>query len=330
MNTVTGSLLATATLAVAYWGDLVLGDPQGLPHPVRGIGWAIAGLEKLFRRPGGSPAGQKTAGAAVVLFVAGGTLCCAFLPLALLAARWGAIAAAALSAVLIYFALAVRDLADHVERVEAALLAGDLEAGRQRVSWLVSRDTARLDESGIARAALESLFENTADGVAAPLFYAALGGAPLALCFKAVSTLDSMLGYRDRRYLHFGWAAARTDDLFGLIPARLTAGVLLLAGALRGLPWREGLAVLRTDRHHHDSPNSAWPEAAAAGLLGLRLGGPAGYGGRQRERSWINRTGRPPHATDLGPALTLFRAAALLLLALSLVLAVGTSLFWGV
>ncbi len=322
----TGPFLAAALLAAAYCGDLVLGDPQGLPHPVRGIGWAIAALEKLFLRPGMGAAGQKAAGAAVVLLVAGGTCCCAFFPAALLAARWGAIPAAIFSAVLIYTALSVRDLIGHVKRVEAPLLAGDLEGARRQVSRLVSRDTAGLDESGIARAALESLFENTADGVAAPLFYASLGGAPLALCYKAVNTLDSMLGYRDRRYLHFGWAAARTDDLFGFIPSRLTAGALLLAGALRGLPWKRGLAVLRTDRRRHASPNSAWPEAAAAGLLGLRLGGAADYAGQKTERPRINRAGRPPRAGDLRPALALFRTAALVLLGLALVLTVGISL----
>jgi adenosylcobinamide-phosphate synthase len=211
--------------------------------------------------------------------------------------------------------LAARDLWDHVRAVNGPLDAGDLSAARRAVAMIVGRDTAQLSESEVARATVETVAESAADGVIAPLFYLAIGGAPLALAYKAVNTLDSMIGHQDERYMDFGWASARLDDLINWIPARLAA-VLLIVGA--GLTTgqleqvRDGWQVFRRDGSKHPSPNSGRPEAAMAGILGVKLGGTNFYDGIAQERPILGQEGRDTGPGDIMSAVKVMVAASVL------------------
>ncbi len=312
--------LPLLALGAGFGIDLLLGDPRHFPHPVRGIGKAAALLEKLLRLVFISPAGERFAGITIVLCIAGGSFFITYFSLYYAGLFHRALAF--LLAVYLYYALiAVKDMVKHLQEIKSSLERGDLSQARRGVGTIVSRDTDNLTPEDISRASLESLFENTADGVVAPLFYAALGGPPLLVFYKAVSTLDSMLGYKTARYFYLGWAAARLDDLLNFIPARLTALLYLALGRLKGLRWREMWLPLLRDSKKHDSPNSAWPEAAAAIVLGLRLGGLDYHQGKAVQRPLLNETGRPPGKGDLQPAIKLFYQASCLSLAVSIVLA---------
>lgn len=302
--------LSAAALAAAYLLDLLLGDPPALPHPVRLLGRAIGCLERLARRLFLSALGLKIAGALIVIIITGSAV---ILSLVVLGAAYRAHLIAGLFAeVYIFFAmLAGGDLYHHVARVEKDLQAGNLDQARASTANLVSRDTGGLDESSLSRAALESLFENSADGLVAPLFFAALGGPPGAVFYKAINTLDSMLGYRNEKYGDLGFVAARADDLFSFIPARLTALVMVMAGFTGGggrAAWR----VLKNDRAKHESPNSAWPEAAGAGVIGVRLGGADRYGSIEKRRPLINAAGREAESADIRKGLELFRRVSVI------------------
>ena len=259
-----------AQIAAALAADLLFGDPRWFPHPVKAIGRLALALEPPMRRVFPS---ARAAGVAAASLVVGGTG----------ALTWALVAEAgrvhpwlqdALSILLLYTCLAGRDLADHALDVFRALECGSLELARERVARMVGRDTATLDEAGIVRATVESVAENTVDGVTAPLFFAFAGGPVLAMVYKAISTLDSTFGYKNERYLKFGWASARLDDLAAWLPARLTFPLVAVAAFLTaGRPagaWRFGLR----DCRKHASPNAGLPEAAFAGALGVELGGP--------------------------------------------------------
>lgn len=262
----------------AFVADLLLGDPPTWPHPVRWIGRAVEKAEPFFYKGSSKPAIQRLRGALFWIFLVVGVTACVVLWLR--AASWVHESLAALCGLwLAYTTLATRSLYEASKAVADALNAGRLDEARRRLSHIVSRNTEHLDEEGVWRALVETVSENFSDGILAPLFYLALGGPVAAVLYKTVNTLDSMVGYKNDRYLHFGWWAARADDAWNWIPARLSALVLLAAGALCGLNWRRGWAVVRRDARKTASPNAGFPEAAAAGLLGVRLGGPAVYFG---------------------------------------------------
>jgi adenosylcobinamide-phosphate synthase len=205
--------------------------------------------------------------------------------------------------------LAQRSLVDHVLAVARGLERG-LAEGRKAVAMIVGRDPERLDGPGVARAAIESLAENLSDGVMAPLFWAVLGGLPGILAYKAVNTLDSMVGHKNERYRAFGWASARFDDLVNLVPARLTGGLLCLAGALAGHGSLVGsLWIMRRDAPRHRSPNAGWTEAAMAAALGLRLNGPRAYGGVVVADAWMGDGRSEATAADIRRAVRLAWAA---------------------
>jgi adenosylcobinamide-phosphate synthase len=255
--------------------DLVLGDPRWLPHPVRLIGCLAAGME--------SPARQclpaRAAGIAVALTVIGLTGASTWLLLR--GARVVHPIAEDLAAVLLLWTtLAARDLAGHAAAVYWALSSGDLPAARRCVARMVGRDTEDLDETGVVRAAVESVAENTVDGVTAPLFFACLFGPCGAMVYKAINTLDSTFGYKNERYLQFGWASARIDDAANFLPARLTVPLVSVAAALMRLRPLGAIHVLLRDGYKHPSPNSGLIEAAVAGALGVQLGGPISYSGQ--------------------------------------------------
>ncbi|MBB6283270.1 adenosylcobinamide-phosphate synthase CbiB [Geobacillus subterraneus] len=264
-------------LTLALFLDALFGDPRWLPHPVRGMGALIAYFDRRWNQGSDRRAKGVAAVAAVLAIVYGLSALIVHIGYAL-----SVYIGAAVEAVLIFTAIATKSLAEAAEDVRRPLEAGDLPAARRALSMIVGRDTERLDEAGITRACVETVAENTSDGVTAPLFYAAIGGAPLALLYRAVNTCDSMIGYKNEKYREFGWAAARLDDVLNYIPARLTALVMVFAYGGRRL--RRSLAVLFRDARRHPSPNSGWLEAAMAGLLGVQLGGTNTYGGIVSER----------------------------------------------
>lgn len=303
-------MLTLTALAAAYLLDSLIGDPRCLPHPVRLLGRIIILMEKTLRRFFISPQGLKAAGLLIVVIVAGGSaVVTAFLLVQAYRLHIGF--GLFLEVYVLFAALAGGDLRNHVAKVEHNLKAGKLDQARASAALLVSRDTCNLDEGGVSRAALESLFENSADGLVAPLFFAAVGGPAGAVFYKAVNTLDSMIGYKTEEYSDLGFFAAKTDDFLNFIPARLTAFLIILAGAFC-CRWRNGWRVLIEDRHKHQSPNSAWPEAAAAGVLGISFGGADHYRGERLFRPIINSAGREPESGDIKRALALFCRTSIL------------------
>ncbi len=303
-----GDLLLAAAL------DALMGDPRSLPHPVRLIGRCIAWYDKFVWARCRSARGLLVAGIGLAV----GLPACVFglsAGLLSLAERLGGLLGSITTIWLAATTLAARDLWDHGRAVERPLLAGDLPAARQAVGMIVGRDTAHLSDSEVARATVETIAESTADGIIAPLFYLAVGGVPLALAYKAINTLDSMVGHRDERYVDFGWASARLDDVVNWIPARVTAGLLILSAALtarRSYDVCRGWVVLLRDGGHHPSPNSGRPEATMAGLLGIRLGGTNFYDGVPEERPLLNPEGRAAEPQDIVAALRLMVMASLL------------------
>lgn len=295
-------------MLVALAVDATLGWPavlfRRIGHPVAWCGVLISWLDTHWNH--GSSSARRLAGVAAALLV---ILTCAGLAGMLKTALPGGWAGVILTGLLAWPLVAARSLHEHVTAVALPLARNDISTARQAVSQIVGRDPATLDGVGIARAALESLAENSSDGVIAPLFWGALFGLPGIAAYKAINTLDSMIGHRNPRFLAFGWAAARIDDIVNLIPARLTAALFALA-APAGM--KQAFATMKRDARHHRSPNGGWPEAAMAGALGLRLSGPRVYGTAMSQDPWINAAGRDPDAEAINAALALYRRMLLL------------------
>lgn len=291
--------------------DWAIGDPPRWPHFVRLVGFSIQRLERRLLPRAGRPAAALWAGAALSWCVVLGFGALAWLIMAGAAWLWPPLGWA-VGLVLAFQCLAAGQLWREAGRVEAPLARGDLALARQRLSMIVGRETRNLDAAGIRRAVIETVAENFNDGVAAPLFYLALGGPALAVAYKAVNTLDSMVGYKNEKYGYFGRFAARLDDVAGFAPARLSAALIVAAARLCGLEAAGAWRAARDCHAAHASPNSGWPEAAAAGALELRMGGPNVYGGRLVEKPWINPHGRDPIAADVAAVRRLLATASLL------------------
>lgn len=277
--------------SAGFFLDLMFGDPHWMPHPVRLTGRLIGGTERLLR------GGEGKKGSAAEELVKGAVLA-VIVPAAVAVAAWGVLRAAygihrfagmGAEIFLTYQIFAAKCLRVESMKVYDCLKAGDLERARAAVSMIVGRDTDRLDEEGVAKAAVETVAENTSDGVIAPMVYTALGGPVLGLLYKAVNTMDSMVGYKNEKYLYFGRAAAKLDDLVNYVPARVSAwmmigGAFLLDGDFSG---REALRVYKRDRRNHASPNSAHTESVCAGALGVRLAGDGWYFGKLVRKPFI-------------------------------------------
>lgn len=311
-------------ILLAFLLDVFLGDPEWLPHPVKLIGRFAMALEAPMRR---TFANARLAGiltVAIVLVVTGG------ITFALIAfGRWfHPTIGDAVSIILLYTTIAARDLARHSFRVYCALAAGDVFGARKYVARLVGRDTERLDERETVRATVESVAENLVDGVTAPLFFAVLGGPVGAMLYKAVSTLDSTFGYQDERYLHFGWASARLDDLANYVPARLTAWMVPLVATLPGGHPELAARVLYRDGRKHPSPNAGLAEAAMAGALGVQLGGLNYYNGEPHHGELLGDPVEPLHRHHILKANRLMYATAILSSAVFLALRWGFLKMW--
>ena len=300
---------------MALFLDALWGDPRWLPHPVKGIGWLARSVEAPLRRA----LPERRAGIAAVFIVIGGTVIAGVL-VQQLCALLHPLLGDLVSIVLLYTCFALQDLRRHALAVYRPLRDGDLVAARQRVAWLVGRDTEDLDEGEVTRATVESVAENSVDGVTAPLMFALLAGLPGALFYKAVNTLDSTFGYKNERYLNFGWAPAKFDDLVNFIPARLTALLVPCAAVLCGYDWRNSWRIFRRDRHQHPSPNGGQIEAAMAGALGVRLGGENSYFGKKSLRPYMGDAEQPLQAGDILRVIRLMVVTTLLVLGVGLLL----------
>ena len=262
---------------------MIVGDPLWLPHPVRWMGRAIERLEPRFRR---LPLRPLASGALMaILLVAAVWVVC--LVLIHMAASVHPTAGILVEAAMIYVCISARSLADAALAVSRALAESGIAAGRRAVSMIVGREVDRLDETGVTRATVETVAENLVDGIVSPLFFAVLGGAPLAMAYKMVNTLDSMVGYKSDRYLLFGRFAARMDDVANFIPARLAVAFIALAAQLLNGRGRSALGTAWRDGRSHASPNAGYPEAAFAGALEMWMGGPNRYHGRLVEKPVI-------------------------------------------
>ena len=314
--------LTALALLIGYALDMLLGDPRSIPHPIVAIGKLIAGLEKLLRRvfPKTVP-GETAAGG--VLWILTACICYGVPALILLlcsmVSPWLYLAA---EAVMCWQILAARSLQTESRKVYLALKTGTIEDARYAVSMIVGRDTQSLDAPAVTRAAVETVAENTSDGVIAPMLFIALGGAPLGFFYKAVNTMDSMLGYVEMPYKNIGCIPARLDDVFNFIPARLSAFLMLAAGGLLGLDMKNGWRIFRRDRYNHASPNSAQTESVCAGLLGVRLAGDAWYHGVLHKKKFIGDALREITPEDIGVSCRLMFVTEALMLLLCTALAV--------
>ena len=306
--------LSILAVVLGFVLDLLIGDPHWLYHPIRLVGALISALEKLLRGVfPNNKNGELTAGVFLLSLTAGITTGCAW-GLLYLAGRIHPWVRFVLETVMCYQLLATKALKDETMKVYTALSQGDLKQARYAVSMVVGRDTEVLDETGVTKAAVETVAENASDGVIAPLLFLAIGGAPLGFFYKAVNTMDSMVGYKNDKYLYFGRAAARFDDVLNYIPARLSGALMSAAASFCGLDAGNAWKIFLRDRRNHSSPNSAHTEAAAAGALHIQLAGNAYYFGKLYEKPTIGDPDRPVEYEDIRRVNRLLYATAVLTL----------------
>ncbi|MEW6388656.1 MAG: adenosylcobinamide-phosphate synthase CbiB [Thermodesulfobacteriota bacterium] len=308
---------------LAYLLDLLLGDPPSWPHPVKLMGYISTFWEKVYYRP------KVLAGAvfwAVVLATISALLLLGYQAIMLLPPWAGPL----VYTYLLYACLATRSLHRESQRVEKALGIGDLDEARRRLAMIVGRETAQLTQKEVRRAVVETVAENLSDGVVAPMFYCLCLGLPGMLLYKAANTLDSMVGYKNVRYAEFGRVAARVDDALNFLPARLTALLLVLAAAILGLDSRRAWFIVGRDARKPSSPNAGWPEAAMAGALGVRLGGPSTYFGVQVKKPYIGEAITSINESHYHQAVRLLYTVSLIMAALTFLtlLLTGAGL-WG-
>jgi len=299
-------------LILGFALDLIVGDPEWFPHPVRFIGRFIIFMESVLRKR------MKNLRAAAPILTASTvivTMAITALALFLLSLiHWIALLVG--MALVSWMCLSVKNLADEARGVARALRNG-LEAGRKQVARIVGRDTAALQEEEIIRATVETVSENTIDGVISPLIYLALGGPVLAMGFKAASTLDSMIGYMNDKYRDLGWASARLDDVLNYLPARVGSFLMCIVAPMLGMNGKEAFHILKRDHANHKSPNCAWPESAAAGAIGIQLGGAHSYFGKIVDKPTIGNDLRGPKISDIGKANRLLYASSILAISLA-------------
>lgn len=298
-------------LIFAYIADLAFGDPERFPHPVRWIGALITFLDNKLR--GNGPVfTERLKGAIMAIAVIGVSASLTYLFIK---------AAAKINPILGYVAwiyaayttIAARDLHDRARAISNRLSSGSVADARQKLSGIVSRNTAELDEDGIVISVVESVAENTADGIVAPLFYLALGGPVLAMAYKAVNTLDSMVGYKNEKYKDFGWFSAKMDDAVNYIPARICGALISMASFISGSGFRKPFKTMLRDGRKHPSPNSGISEAAMAGAVRIRLGGTWSYDGKEASKPFLGDREGPPQISMIGTAIRISFIVSLLM-----------------
>lgn len=294
--------------------DILFGDPNWIPHPVVLIGKLISALEKAIRaRFPKTESGERKGGLLLAILVPGISF---FVPFFLigLAAKVSYVLKIALEVFWCWQILAARTLAKEGDMVFEKTKEGDLEGARKQVARIVGRDTDSLSMTGVIKACVETIGESTSDGVIAPMIYIAIGGVPLGFLYKAVNTLDSMVGYKNERYMFFGRASAKLDDILNFVPARVTALLLILSSALLGFDHKGAWRIWKRDRLKHLSPNSGNPEAAVAGALGIELGGDAYYFGELHKKATLGDSVRTPETEDIKRATKLMLLSSMLCL----------------
>lgn len=303
-------------LVLGFFIDLLVGDPRWLYHPVRIIGHGISFLEKYLRKcfPD-TEKGHRGAGFVLVLLICVGS---AGIPFGILYLTYKihVVLGVCLETVMCYQMLAVKSLKDESMRVFEELKKGDLEGARYAVSMIVGRDTKALDEAGVTKAAVETVAENTSDGIIAPLFYMAIGGPVLMFFYKGVNTMDSMVGYKNEKYLNFGRYAAKFDDIMNYIPARISALLMIAASYVCGFDGKNAAKIYKRDRYNHASPNSAQTEAVMAGALDIQLAGNAYYFGKLYEKPTIGDDIRSVESQDIKRANCLLYVSSAMAVAL--------------
>ena len=285
------------SIYTGYALDLIIGDPYSFPHPVRYIGKLISIVEKQIRKITSSDKGLKIAGFFLWFIVVGATFGITTLVLQLF--KFNKLAYFLVNTILIYTTLATKCLKDESVKIYKVLKTGDLEKSRIQLSYIVGRDTTNLNEKEIVRATVETVAENTVDGIIAPLFYGFIGGAPLAMAYKAVNTLDSTVGYKNDKYYYLGFASAKIDDIANYIPARLGVILLPLGSLFTGFNFKDALKIGIRDRKNHKSPNCAFSEGAVAGALGIQLGGTNVYFGKEVYKPTIGDKTREIEIEDI-------------------------------
>ncbi|OPX45729.1 cobalamin biosynthesis protein CbiB [Ruminiclostridium hungatei] len=302
------------SVVIGFILDLILGDPLWLPHPVRLMGWGIAKGEGLLRRllPK-NPTGEFAGGMILSIIMTGIAFAGPFFILAA-AENINKVLELSISSIFCYQILAAKSLKTESMKVYTPLRNGDLTNARKYLSWIVGRDTKDLTEEGITKAAVETVAENTTDGVIAPLIFMIIGGAPAGFLYKAVNTLDSMIGYKNEKYLYFGKFAARLDDILNFIPAVLSAYAMIMASFICRLDWKNAVRIYRRDKRNHSSPNSARTEAVCAGALNVQLAGDAYYFGRLVKKPYIGDGIRNIQIEDIPAAARLMYTTAVIAL----------------
>ena len=300
--------------------DLILGDPQWLPHPIRLLGAFIGNGEKILRKLSRrNPKMEYWSGALLSVVV----MATAF-TLTLLLLIWlykiNLVLFIAVHALMCYQIMAIKSLKTESMQVYRALRQNDLPQARHKLSFIVSRDTALLDEKGVAKSVVETVSENTSDGVIAPLLFMLIGGAPLGFLYKSINTLDSMIGYKNEQYIRFGRFAAKLDDAANYLPARISAWMMILASWIGGYNWKKALQIYKRDRGNHPSPNSAQTEAVCAGALGIQIAGANYYFGQLVDKPTIGDDVRPVEANDIQRANKLMYTTFILTLATGVVI----------
>ena len=318
-------LAAVIPLIIGAALDCAVGDPYTMPHPIRLIGRFISRLEDFVRRRFAGRLRKGGVFLAVTVLTVSAAVPLAVLIVCYSISLWlGAI----VEGVMCYYLMAARCLSDESMKVYRKIASGDVEGARKAVSMIVGRDTAVLDENGIIRAAVETVAENTSDGVTAPVMYMALGGAVLGFFYKAANTMDSMIGYKNEKYADIGRCAAKLDDVLNYLPSRITALAMIVCAPVTGLDGRGAHRIWKRDRRKHASPNSAQTESACAGALGVRLAGDAYYFGELHKKEFIGDAVRDIENEDIRRANRLMYASSALVFAAALL--VRALLFGGV
>jgi adenosylcobinamide-phosphate synthase len=332
-------MIGPLELILAFLLDAAIGDPRWLPHPVRIIGKAIHRSEIFLRRRFVGPSGEKKGGVFLVLMIVIPSFLVTLIAvkaLTELSEKTSVLLGTALLVYLIATTIALRELVQSAKLVIDAAREGGIVSARRRLSMIVGRDTEDLSDNEVLRAVTETLAENLSDGIVAPLFYLVIGGLPLAMAYKAVNTLDSMVGYKNETYINFGWASARLDDIANYIPARISGILIVIAVFFVTLFRRDrnplcmagrSFRVMRRDGRNHSSPNSGIPEAAMAGGLGIRMGGPSLYGGVMIVKPYIGQAETEDYLPASEDAITVVQAASVIgVLIAAVLLAVRSTL----
>ena len=307
------------TAVLAFVVDCLIGDPRSSLHPVVLIGKLISFFENLLYHEQDSDRKKMVCGAVLMVCVLAISYGVAEEIVRLAALSGNVYVSIAIHAVALSFMISPRNLAEAGREIRDYLMEGNLEMARFKVGWIVGRDTDKLTEGEATRATGETISENTVDGVISPLFYFFVGGLPLAVAYRAANTMDSMIGYKNDKYLYFGRVAARADDVWNYIPARLTGLMLVAVAFLLGFDWRSAWRILRRDAAKHPSPNGGWTESTVAGALGIRLGGLNYYFGKPSFRTYMGDPIYELEARHISQAIRMMYATTVMFLLLALV-----------